>query len=437
MKKPVSLLLILLFVLSLVGCGAPAANTPATTAPAAATAAPAANAATAAPPAAPAQQGVTDTTVTVANSIAVSGAYAPVGVPFKYGIEAYFKMVNDAGGIAGRQIKYLHTDDEFSPEKGIAAFEKFYNDDKVFAIVGHFGTPVVAATLDEMKETGIPTVYYATGIGQLYQEKAEGNDRSSFPIQPIYTTEGEVMVAYSKGYFKAKTVGVVYTNDDAGKSLFTGIQQAAEKYGITLVTESLQAGATDASAQVAKVKDCDVVIGAMIQATFPVLIKEMEKQDVMKPVITTYVNVSKTITDANAEHVQKLMKTDGAGIYGLGWVNIDVASEEYKNFDKFIREVGATDADINAYAMTGWIAGSVFCQGLERVGKNPLTWASYIDAMEATPIQNPFGGLVDFSGGQRKGTTAMNLSRMNDQSASGWDLVIPIKAIDDILAGVQ
>ncbi len=52
-----------------------------------------------------------------------------------------------------------------SPEKGIAAFEKFYYDDKVFAIVGHFGTPVVAATLDEMKEIGIPTVYYATGIG--------------------------------------------------------------------------------------------------------------------------------------------------------------------------------------------------------------------------------------------------------------------------------
>ena len=435
MKKIVSLILVFLMLGSVFACA------PQTQTAAAEPAATEATQETAAEPAAteaPAPtQGVTDTEVLIANSIAVSGAYAPVGVPFKYGMEAYFKMVNDNGGIAGRTIKYIHTDDEFSPEKGIAAFEKFFYDDKVFAIVGHFGTPVVAATLDEMKELGIPTVYYATGIGQLYQDKAEGNDRSSFPIQPIYTTEGQVMVAYAKGYFNAKTVGVVYTNDDAGKSLFEGISIAAEKYGVTLVSETIQAGATDASAQVAKVKDCDMVIAAMIQATFPVLIKEMEKQDIMKPVLTTYVNVSKTLTDANAEHVQKLMKTEGAGIYGLGWVDTtDLTTEEFVNFYKYMPLVGATEADMNAFAMTGWIAGSVFCQGLERAGKD-LTWESFMDAMESAPIQNPFGGSVDFSDGQRKGTTEMNLSKMDDGAASGWTLIIPIKSIDDILAGVK
>ena len=435
MKKILSTLLVLMMVFSLFAC-APQAETTASEQPAATEATEEAAAPEATAAAEP-QQGVTDTEVLIANSIAVSGAYAPVGIPFKYGMEAYFKMVNDNGGIAGRTIKYIHTDDEFSPEKGIAAFEKFYYDDKVFAIVGHFGTPVVAATLDEMKTLGIPTVYYATGIGQLYQEKAEGTNRSSFPIQPIYTTEGQVMIAYAKGYFQAKTIGVVYTNDDAGKSLFEGIQLAAEKYGVTLVSETIQAGATDASAQVAKVKDCDMVIAAMIQATFPVLIKEMEKQDIMKPVLTTYVNVSKTLTDANAEHVQKLMKTEGAGIYGLGWVDTtDLTTESFVNFYKYMAEVGATEADMNAFAMTGWIAGSVFCQGLERTGKD-LTWATFMDAMESAPIVNPFGGSVDFSNGQRKGTTEMNLSKMDDTAASGWTLIIPIKSIDDILAGVK
>ena len=435
MKKILSTLLVLMMVFSLFAC-APQAETTASEQPAATEATEEAAAPEATAAAEP-QQGVTDTEVLIANSIAVSGAYAPVGIPFKYGMEAYFKMVNDNGGIAGRTIKYIHTDDEFSPEKGIAAFEKFYYDDKVFAIVGHFGTPVVAATLDEMKTLGIPTVYYATGIGQLYQEKAEGTNRSSFPIQPIYTTEGQVMIAYAKGYFQAKTIGVVYTNDDAGKSLFEGIQLAAEKYGVTLVSETIQAGATDASAQVAKVKDCDMVIAAMIQATFPVLIKEMEKQDIMKPVLTTYVNVSKTLTDANAEHVQKLMKTEGAGIYGLGWVDTtDLTTESFVNFYKYMAEVGATEADMNAFAMTGWIAGSVFCQGLERTGKD-LTWATFMDAMESAPIVNPFGGEVDFSNGQRKGTTEMNLSKMDDTAASGWTLIIPIKSIDDILSGVQ
>ena len=52
-------------------------------------------------------QGVTDTEIKVGNTAAVSGAYAPVGVPFIAGIESYFKMINDQGGIDGRKIMSL------------------------------------------------------------------------------------------------------------------------------------------------------------------------------------------------------------------------------------------------------------------------------------------------------------------------------------------
>lgn len=71
-----------------------------------------------------AAQGVTETSIKVGNSIATSGAFAPVGVPFKAGIEAYFKMVNEGGGVKGRKIEYVHQDDEFNPEKGKAILDK-------------------------------------------------------------------------------------------------------------------------------------------------------------------------------------------------------------------------------------------------------------------------------------------------------------------------
>lgn len=83
-------------------------------------------------------QGVTDTTVKVGNSIATSGPLAPVGVPFKAGIEAYFKMINDNGGVNGRTIEYVHQDDEFNPEKGKAAVDKMINDGKDFRICWSF-----------------------------------------------------------------------------------------------------------------------------------------------------------------------------------------------------------------------------------------------------------------------------------------------------------
>jgi len=119
----------------------------------------------------------------------------------------------------------------------------------------------------------------------------------------------------------------------------------------------------------------------MIQATFPVLIKEMEKQDIMKPVLTTYVNVSKTLTDANAEHVQKLMKTEGAGIYGLGWVGTtDLTTESFVNFYKYIPEVGATEADMNAFAMTGGSRAACSARGWNaraKTSRGPTSWTPW------------------------------------------------------------
>lgn len=142
-------------------------------------------------------QGVTDTTVKVGNTAATSGAFAAVGVPFNAGIEAYFKMVNDAGGVDGRKIEFVHYDDEFDPIKATTFTEQLINDDKVFAIVGHFGTPTIGATLDLLKETGIPAVYFAAGIAALYNEDATSIEKGKglFPVQPIYVTEGRLIVA--------------------------------------------------------------------------------------------------------------------------------------------------------------------------------------------------------------------------------------------------
>ncbi|MGV2644765.1 ABC transporter substrate-binding protein, partial [Clostridium perfringens] len=123
-----------------------------------------------------------------------------------------FKMVNEGGGVKGRKIEYVHQDDEFNPEKGKAILDKLVNDEKVFSIVGHFGTPVVGATLDDLKEIGIPSVYFATGTGILYNENAtKGQGDNIFPVQPVYPMEGRIMAAWAKGEFKADKIGVIYT----------------------------------------------------------------------------------------------------------------------------------------------------------------------------------------------------------------------------------
>lgn len=373
-------------------------------------------------------QGVTEETVKVGNSIATSGPLAPVGVPFKAGIEAYFKMINEAGGVNGRKIEYVHQDDEFNPEKGKAALDRMINDEKVFALVGHFGTPIVGATLNDIKEAGIPAVYFATGTGILYNENATGNDRVAYPVQPVYPMEGRIMAAWAKGEFNASKIGVIYTNDDAGKDLLKGIEKEAENIGdLSVVDQQVPPGAENVSAAVTKLKDedVDVVIIAAIQGTFPQIAKELAKQGMDKPAITTYVNVDQRMTDA--------VKADVAGkfdIYGNAWV--DMKKSAIKDYQKWIKETSDEDLSSNAYAMTGWIAAHFFVEGLKRV-EGELTWESYMDALESAPIQNPFGGSIDYSNGKRLGTQEMSLSKMNPNTDSGWEGFIGFKGIKEIL----
>ena len=379
-------------------------------------------------------QGVTDTTITIANSAATSGAYAPVGVPFLAGLQGYLDMVNAAGGIDGRKIEFIHVDDEFDPAKGSAALTEFVEDDKVFAIVGHFGTPVVAATVNQLKEYGIPSVYFATGIGQLYADHAtdDASGYNLFPVQPIYRTEGSIMVAYATGKFNAKKIGIIYTNDDAGMDLEKGaVSQIQQMSGVEYVEQQVAAGAADVSAAVTSIKNANVdfIIVASIQGTMPTIVKELAAQGVNKDCITTYVNVAKAMSDA--------VVTDISGkfdVYGLGWV--DYASTTAQDALKQYQANVSSDYAMNAYAQTGWIAGTFFTEGLKRLEGKPVTWQSYMSALEQSPIQNPFGGVIDFANGARLGTQEMNLSKVvpaDTTNPAGWQQVEPLQSITDLL----
>ena len=377
-------------------------------------------------------QGVTDTTVLIANSAATSGSYAPVGVPFNAGIQAYLDMVNAEGGIDGRTIEFLHTDDEFDPVKGKAALQNFVEDEKVFAIVGHFGTPVVGATIEDLKSYGIPAVYFVTGIGQLYAQNATTNEEgyNIFPVQPIYTTEGQIMVARGVGTFDATKIGIIYTNDDAGKDMLTGAEEKCKELGIDYVAEQVAAGSADVSAAVTSIKNsgADFIICAAIQATMPTIVKELAAQGNTAPVITTYVNVSSAIFPLVADDIAG--KFD---VYGNGWVAYD-DEEALALYQEWVGKIDESYS-MNAYAQTGWIAAHFFCEGLRRIEGQDITWENYMNALETGgPIQNPFGGKIDYADGNRAGTQEMNLSKINPDVEGGWELVDGLQSMETLLS---
>ena len=386
-----------------------------------------------APPPAEVQysQGASATEIRVGNSAATSGGFAVVGVPLNAGIEAYFQMVNEGGGIDSRKITFWHTDDEFEPIKGKAALEEMVEDEKLFAIVGAMGTPVIAAIIDDMKDYGIPCVYFATGIPQLLSTGAKTNQEgyNIFPVQPLYETEGRILTAYATGKFGAQKIGVIYTNDDAGITLHKGVQlQVAELNGVELVAEQVAANTADASAAVTSLKNAgvDIVVVAAIQATCPTIIKEMAAQGMDVPAITSYVNAGIDTSEAVIEAI-----TGRFDVYATAWVDA-LDMESYLEFATWI----PSDYALNAYAMAGWIAGAAFVEGLRRIEGQDVTWANYMSALESAPIKLPFGAAVDYGNGNRWGTQAMSLSKVvpiSEEFPLGWESVEPVTNMADLL----
>jgi ABC-type branched-subunit amino acid transport system substrate-binding protein len=376
-------------------------------------------------------QGVTDTTIKIGNTAAVSGALAAVGVPFNDAIIAYVKMVNDAGGIGGKMIEFISYDDGFDGATGAALTEKLAEEDKVFALVGHFGTPTVSATLDYIGEYGIPMVYAATGINALYYEESPMNPVMA--VQPIYMTDGRIMAAraihedlYDGGKLADDAkIGVLYTNDDAGSSILAGVQTQAEADGKTanLVVEAVSEGTYATAVQ--KLKDAGVatVILAMNQVPFKETLVAMDDAQLEVPVFTSYVNADVTAVD----HTKF---SENRPVYTNAWVDVysDQGQQDVADYIACINQADLSDElkeayATNAFATAGYIAAVVFVEGLERVEANGdvLTWENYIKAMEEGPINIPMGGTVDFSNGHRWGIDSMSLLQYTLTPVEGED----------------
>ncbi|XMB71916.1 ABC transporter substrate-binding protein [Mycoplasmatota bacterium WC30] len=368
-------------------------------------------------------QGVTETTIKVGNTAAVSGFLAFVGIPFNAAIEAVFKQVNDAGGIDGRTIEFVSYDDTFDAALGVTYTETLVEDDEVFALVGHFGTPTVGATIDYIQEKGVPMVYAATGINALYFEESLGNPVMA--VQPIYMTDGRIMTSraimekvYGAGEDEALaadgTIGVLYTNDDVGNSIKAGVEAEMAALGIA-ANRVYYIAVTDLTVDTAilllKGYGVSSVICAMNQGPFAYTLTSMYNQTLEVPVFSSYVNADVSAVD----HTQF---SAARPVYTNAWVDIfsEKGQLDVDDYVACIAQADLTDEEkaayyTNSYATAGYIAAMVFVAGLERVAANgeDLTWDNYIAAMEESPIDIPMGGTVDFSGGKRWGISAMSL----------------------------
>jgi branched-chain amino acid transport system substrate-binding protein len=291
--------------------------------------------------------GATDTEIKIGNIIPYSGPASAYGMIGKTEA-AYFRMINDRGGINGRKINFISYDDGYSPPKAVEQVRKLVESDEVLVVFGPLGTPSNTAIQKYLNGKKVPQLFVATGA-------TKWNDPANFPWtigwQPSYQSEAQI---YAKWLMREKPdarIAVLYQNDDFGKDYLNGLKQGlGSKGSMIVVEESYEISEPTVDTHIVKIKsqNPDVLISFVTPKFAAQTIKKIAELG-WKPlhiVTNVSVNVGSVMQPAGFENGQGVLSAayakDGTDTQ---W-NDDAGMKRWSAFlDKYMPDANRSDGN--------------------------------------------------------------------------------------------
>jgi branched-chain amino acid transport system substrate-binding protein len=321
--------------------------------------------------------GMAQDTIKIPNIIELSGAGATVGTNWKNGSSMAVEEINAAGGILGKKIQLEFVDTASDPGKARAAIQRAL-DDKPIAIFGPIYSGSVNATLKLTEEAKVPQIIGGeaaniTAQGSKYIFRTSFGQNVSMPKIANYLRDG----------VKAKTVSVVYVNNDFGKGGRNAIIKELESRGIKVAADiSTEAGQADFAADTVKVKsaNADAIFVYLNEEESARFLIEAKKQGIDKPLIGETTLLGQKVID--------LAKDAANGVKGHVGLTADAPIPAVQAFGKKFLEKFKYASDHNG--MKGYFAPYMIKAAAEKAGK--LDAAAIADALRGltiTPDKTP------------------------------------------------
>ena len=175
--------------------------------------------------------GASDTEIKIGQTMPYSGPASAYGQIGRTEV-AYFKMLNEQGGINGRKINLITLDDGYSPPKTVEMIRRLVEQDEVLFVFQSLGTPSNSAIHKYMNQKKVPQLFVATGA-------TKWGDPKEFPWtmgwQPNYQTEGKIYAKDILANHASKKIAVLYQNDDYGKDLLKGLRDGLGVNGSKMI----------------------------------------------------------------------------------------------------------------------------------------------------------------------------------------------------------
>jgi branched-chain amino acid transport system substrate-binding protein len=179
--------------------------------------------------------GVTDNEITIGQTMPYSGPVSAWGTIGRAEL-AYFKMINDQGGINGRRIKLISLDDGYSPPKTVEQTRKLVEQDGAAFIFGALGTAANLAVRKYLNDQQVPQLFLLSGSEQF-------NDPEHFPwsisMIPTYILDGQTHAKYILAHNPNAKIAILYQNDDYGKAHVRGLKDGLGERAKDLIVREL------------------------------------------------------------------------------------------------------------------------------------------------------------------------------------------------------
>lgn len=328
--------------------------------------------------------GASDTEIKLGQTIPLSGPASAYGGIGKVQA-AYVRMINEQGGINGRQINLIQYDDAYSPPKTVEQVRKLVEGDEVLATFQIIGTPPNAAVQKYLNDRKVPQLLASTGATRF-------TDPQHFPwtiaFNPNYQSEAHIYANFILANYPNAKIGILYQNDDLGKDYVKGLKDGlGAKASSMIVAEKsyeLSDPTVDSQMVTLKASGADLFYNITTPKFGAQAIKKAAELD-WKPVQILDINatpVSQTLVPAGVENAKGIISVN----YGKDPLDPQWAGDEgMKRYKAFMAKYAPAEDANSGIATYGYSTAALLVQILRQCGDN-LTRANVMK--QATNVRD-------------------------------------------------
>jgi branched-chain amino acid transport system substrate-binding protein len=322
-----------------------------------------------------AETGVTDSTIKIGIFAPLTGNASIFG-QYAVGVRAYYKMINDQGGVDGRKIQVFMEDGACDPATTVAATKRLVSQDGVFALHAGVCTADIMAIKKDMERQGIPFMNLGAAGNALTNPLA----KNLFSALPNTEVVGQTLVDFAMSKPGAKRLAVISHPDDWGKSqLDPAIKLLKDKYHAEFVANvTMERGATDITPQILKLRAAkpDVVLSFLYPTETAIFVRSAAKYALTAPLLTCfgapYEDTISRVADPAATK----------NLYVFHALNAPATSPELAKWADMVHKYEGKDVKIGDYVLSGIGGAEVVVAALKKAGHD-LTREKFIQALDS------------------------------------------------------